>query len=152
MIRCLAAHGVTTVLGIPGTHNIEFYRGLGAHGIRHVAPRHEQGGVYAADAMARATGRTGVVLTTSGPGLTNALTGLANAHGDSLPVLVISPGMPRGAERRDTGDLHETRDQRARPGPRPRRGGRVLVSQVTQGEPQLAEVFLCILADDRERS
>lgn len=113
VVRCLAAHGVSTVFGIPGTHNIEVYRGLTTHGLRHVSTRHEQGAVYAADAYARTGTGPGIVVTTSGPGLTNALTGLANAHADSVPVLVISPGASRGTERRDTGDLHETRDQRA---------------------------------------
>lgn len=110
---CLRANGVDLVFGIPGTHNLEIYRGLARHGIRHVLTRHEQGATYAADGYARATGRAGVVIATSGPGATNCITGLANAYADSVPLLVISPGVPRGHERRDSGHLHEVKDQRA---------------------------------------
>lgn len=110
---CLAANGVDTVFGIPGTHNIEIYRGLRAHGIRHVLTRHEQGAAYAADGYSRATGRPGVVIATSGPGVTNCITGIANAYADSVPLLVISPGAARGCERRDLGFLHEAKDQRS---------------------------------------
>jgi len=110
---CLTANGVTTVFGIPGTHNIELYRGIDAQGIRHVLTRHEQGAVYAADGYARSTGRPGVVIATSGPGLTNCITGIANAYADRVPLLVISPGAARGCERRDLGFLHEAKDQRA---------------------------------------
>lgn len=109
--RALAACGVELVFGIPGTHNLEIYRGLSDVGIRAVNPRHEQGAAYGADAYARVTGRPGVVVTTSGPGLTNAITGLATAYADSVPVLVISPGPPRGLEGADVGWLHEMKDQ-----------------------------------------
>lgn len=110
---CLRANGVDTVFGIPGTHNIEIYRGLHREGIRHVLTRHEQGAVYAADGYARSTGRPGVVVATSGPGATNCITGIANAYADSVPVLLLSPGPARGEERRDLGFLHEAKDQRA---------------------------------------
>ncbi|GAA2227846.1 thiamine pyrophosphate-binding protein [Herbiconiux moechotypicola] len=117
IVRALAAHGVTHVFGIPGTHNLELYRGLrgGAEGsgIHHVTPRHEQGAGYAADAYARSTGRPGVVITTSGPGLLNALAALGTAYADSIPVLVLSPGPATGLERADIGWLHEVKDQRA---------------------------------------
>ncbi|GAB3599610.1 thiamine pyrophosphate-binding protein [Microbacterium tumbae] len=115
LIEALIANGVDTVFGIPGTHNIEIYRGIqrSQGRLRHVLPRHEQGAAYAADGYARATGRAGVVVTTSGPGLTNAITGIANAYADSVPMLVITPGIPRGHERRDIGWLHEVKDQRS---------------------------------------
>ncbi|MCS5729997.1 thiamine pyrophosphate-binding protein [Herbiconiux moechotypicola] len=114
MIQALERNGVELVLGIPGTHNIELYRGLErSTTIRHVLTKHEQGAAYAADGYARATGRPGVVVTTSGPGLTNALTGMANAYADSVPMLVISPAIPTGQERSDIGWLHEMKDQRA---------------------------------------
>jgi thiamine pyrophosphate-dependent acetolactate synthase large subunit-like protein len=70
VVQILAAHGVDTVFGIPGTHNLELYRHLPTTGIRAITPRHEQGAGYAAEAYARVTGRPGVVVTTSGPGLT----------------------------------------------------------------------------------
>ncbi|WP_308798077.1 thiamine pyrophosphate-binding protein [Agromyces silvae] len=112
-VACLVANGVDTVFGIPGTHNIELYRGVRRHGVRHVLTRHEQGATYGADGYARATGRPGVVIATSGPGATNCITGIANAYADSVPLLVISPGAPQGQERRDLGFLHEAKDQRA---------------------------------------
>ncbi len=113
VIDALAAQGVELVFGIPGTHNLELYRHLAGSGIRHVTPRHEQGGGYAADAYARVTGRPGVVITTSGPGLTNAVTAAATAYADSVPMLLVSPGVPRGMERADVGWLHEMKDQQA---------------------------------------
>jgi acetolactate synthase-1/2/3 large subunit len=113
VVQALTANGVELVFGIPGTHNLEIYRALPGSGIRHVTPRHEQGGGYAADAYARVSGRPGVVVTTTGPGLTNASTALATSYADSIPVLLISPGVPRGIERQDIGWLHELRDQHA---------------------------------------
>lgn len=113
MARALAAHGVDLVFGIPGTHSLEVYRHLASVGIRHVVTRHEQGAGYAADGYARVTGRPGVVLTTSGPGITNAVTAAATAHADSVPLLLVSPGVPRGLEGADVGWLHEVKDQSA---------------------------------------
>ncbi|GAA5128691.1 thiamine pyrophosphate-binding protein [Pseudonocardia adelaidensis] len=110
VVETLAAHGVDTVFGIPGTHNLELYRHLAPCGIRAVTPRHEQGAGYAAEGYARVGGRPGVVLTTSGPGLTNAMTAAAAAYAESQPVLVLSPGVPTGAEGADLGLLHETKD------------------------------------------
>jgi acetolactate synthase-1/2/3 large subunit len=113
VIDALAAHGVTDIFGIPGTHNLELYRHLPSAGLRHVVTRHEQGAGYAADGYARVSGRPGVLLTTSGPGITNAITALATAYADSVPVLAISPGPPRGAVGRDIGWLHEVKNQQA---------------------------------------
>jgi len=106
----MAAHGIGTVFGIPGTHNLELYRHLQLAGLRHVTPRHEQGAGYAADGFARVTGRPAAVLTTSGPGLTNAMTAAATSYADSIPALYISPGVPLGTEGHDLGLLHETKD------------------------------------------
>ena len=83
VVETLAAHGVDTVFGIPGTHNLELYRHLAGAGITPVTPRHEQGAGYAAEAYARVSGRPGVVVTTSGPGLTNAMTAAATAYAES---------------------------------------------------------------------
>jgi thiamine pyrophosphate-dependent acetolactate synthase large subunit-like protein len=113
VIRALQENGVELAFGIPGTHNLELYRHLHGSGIRHVTPRHEQGGGYAADAYARVSGRPGVLITTTGPGVLNAVAAVATAHADSIPMLVVAPGVPRGLERRDVGWLHEMRDQRA---------------------------------------
>lgn len=113
VIRALEREGVDVVFGIPGTHNLEIYRALTSSSIRHVTPRHEQGAGYAADGYARVSGKPGVVLTTSGPGLTNATTAAATAYADSIPLLLISPGIPRGLERANVGWLHEVKDQHA---------------------------------------
>ncbi len=113
VIDALVAHGVRDVFGIPGTHNLELYRYLPDSGIRHVVTRHEQGAGYAADGYARVSGRPGVIITTSGPGITNAITALATAYADSIPVLAISPGPPRGQVGADVGWLHEVKDQQA---------------------------------------
>ena len=113
VVETLAAHGVDAIFGIPGTHNLELYRHLPAAGIRAVTPRHEQGAGYAADGYARISGRPGVLVTTSGPGITNAITALATSYADSVPTLAISPGPPRGRAGGDLGWLHEVKDQQA---------------------------------------
>src|SRR5262249_5380905 len=113
LVACLAAHGVDTVFGIPGTHNLEIYRGLTSANIRHVTTRHEPGAGYAADGYARATGRPGVAVVTTGPALLNIATAVAQAYSDSVPMLVVSPGMPLAHPERGNGTLHELRDQSA---------------------------------------
>lgn len=113
LVAGLAAHGVDLVFGIPGTHNLDIYRHLRAYGIRQVTPRHEQGAGYAADGYARTSGRPGVALVTTGPGLLNIAAAVGQAYSDSVPLLVVSPGMPLRHPQRGTGLLHEMRDQRA---------------------------------------
>ncbi|GAA3562240.1 thiamine pyrophosphate-binding protein [Kribbella ginsengisoli] len=111
VIDGLVANGVRHVFGIPGTHNLELYRYLPASGIKHIVTRHEQGAGYAADGYARVTGGPGVLITTSGPGITNATTALATSYADSVPTLAISPGPPRGTVGKDIGWLHELKNQ-----------------------------------------
>jgi acetolactate synthase-1/2/3 large subunit len=111
VIDSLVAQGVRAVFGIPGTHNLELYRYLPDSGIRQVVTRHEQGAGYAADGYARTSGGPGVLITTSGPGITNAMTALATAYADSVPVLAVSPGPPRGQVGADAGWLHEVKNQ-----------------------------------------
>ncbi len=113
VVDALVAHGVRDVFGIPGTHNLELYRYLPDSGIRHVVTRHEQGAGYAADGYARVSGRPGVFITTSGPGITNAITALGTSYADSVPTLAISPGPPRGTVGADVGWLHEVKNQQA---------------------------------------
>jgi thiamine pyrophosphate-dependent acetolactate synthase large subunit-like protein len=108
--RALAAHGVEVVWGIPGTHNLELYAGLADAGIRHLSPRHEQGAAFAADGYSRVTGRVGVCVTTSGPGVLNAATGLAQAYSDSVPVLLVAAGMPLRHPGLGNGELHEAKN------------------------------------------
>lgn len=90
LVSLLQAYGVDTVFGIPGVHTVELYRGLPATGIRHITPRHEQGAGFMADGYARASGRPGVCLIITGPGMTNIATAMAQALADSIPMLVIS--------------------------------------------------------------
>ncbi|HET7666180.1 MAG TPA: thiamine pyrophosphate-binding protein [Mycobacterium sp.] len=113
VVETLAAHGVDTIFGIPGTHNLELYRHFPAMGIRTVTPRHEQGAGYAAEAYARVTGTPGVVVATSGPGLTNTMTAAATAYAESQPMLIVSSGMPTGTEGQDLGQLHEAKNTSA---------------------------------------
>ncbi|WP_345802249.1 thiamine pyrophosphate-dependent enzyme [Microbacterium sp. AZCO] len=113
VMETIRAYGVTTIFGIPGTHNLELYRPLADLGIRAVTNRHEQGSGYGADGWAQQTGLPGVVITTSGPGLQNAMSAIGTAFCESRPLLVVSPGVPRGEEFRDVGTLHETKDASA---------------------------------------
>jgi acetolactate synthase-1/2/3 large subunit len=95
VVRALADQGVTTVFGYPGGAVLPIYDELfQQEGIRHVLVRHEQAAVHAAEGYARSTGRVGVALVTSGPGATNAVTGLTDALLDSIPILVISGQVP----------------------------------------------------------
>jgi acetolactate synthase-1/2/3 large subunit len=110
-VRSLEAHGVELVFGIPGTHNLAIYEALADSGIRHVTPRHEQGAGYAADGYARASGRPGVAVVTTGPAVMNAATSMAQAWSDSVPVLLLAPGMPLAHPAASTGYLHEMLDQ-----------------------------------------
>ena len=76
-----------------------------------MTPRHEQGGGYAADAYARVTGRPAACFVTTGPGLLNIAAAAAQAHHDSVPMVIVAPGMPTDIDGRDTGYLHEVKDQ-----------------------------------------
>jgi acetolactate synthase I/II/III large subunit len=111
LVGLLEQAGVTHVFGIPGVHTIELYRGLAASPIRHVTPRHEQGAAFMADGFARASGRPGVCLLITGPGLTNALTAMAQARSDSIPMFVITGVNARSTLGKGRGHLHELPDQ-----------------------------------------
>ncbi len=92
LIRALADNGVDCMFGYPGGQIMPVYDSIydNPYGLRHYLARHEQGAIHAAEGYARATGRTGVVITTSGPGAMNLLTGLADALMDSTPIVAIS--------------------------------------------------------------
>ncbi len=95
MLECLKKEGVDTIFGYPGGTVINIYDELfGFKEIRHILPRHEQAGTHAADGYARATGRVGVCLATSGPGATNTVTGIATAYMDSIPMVIITGQVP----------------------------------------------------------
>ena len=111
LIEILEMRGVRLVFGIPGVHNLELYRGLSASRIRHVTGRHEQGLGFMADGYARITGQPGVCFTITGPGLTNILTAMGQAYGDSIPLIVISSENRRAEIGTGCGFLHELPDQ-----------------------------------------
>jgi acetolactate synthase-1/2/3 large subunit len=98
IVRCLQAEGVKYVWGYPGGAVLYIYDALYKQGtIEHVLVRHEQAAVHAADGYARATGDVGVALVTSGPGVTNAITGIATAYMDSIPMVIITGQVPTPA-------------------------------------------------------
>lgn len=98
LLKSLAAEGVEHVWGYPGGAVLYIYDAIyRQEAVQHVLVRHEQAAVHAADGYARATGNVGVALVTSGPGLTNAVTGLATAYMDSIPMVVISGQVPSAA-------------------------------------------------------
>ena len=97
IIASLEAEGVDTVFGYPGGQAIKIYDALyDSKKLHHVLARHEQGATHMADGYARATGKVGVVLVTSGPGATNTVTGIATAYMDSIPMVVITGQVTRG--------------------------------------------------------
>ncbi|HYL79168.1 MAG TPA: thiamine pyrophosphate-binding protein [Candidatus Acidoferrum sp.] len=108
LVRFLAAQGIRVVFGMPGGHTLPLYDALaGQRRLRHVLTRNEQGAALMADGYARASGEVGVCLVTSGPGVTNALTGIGVAHGDSIPVLLLSSQVPSAGVGREGGYFHE---------------------------------------------
>lgn len=111
LVEMLEHLGTEVVFGIPGVHTIEMYRGLADARLRHVTPRHEQGAGFMADGYARASGRPGVCFLITGPGLTNALTAMAQALQDSVPMLVITGVNPDPGPTDSRGRLHELPDQ-----------------------------------------
>jgi len=95
LVRCLKEEGVKHMFGYPGGAVLHIYDALYAQDdVQHVLVRHEQAAVHAAEGYARASGKTGVVLVTSGPGVTNAVTGIADAYMDSIPLVVFSGQVP----------------------------------------------------------
>ena len=102
LCRTLLEEGVNLLFGYPGGAIMPFYHALPEYPeLRHVLVRHEQAAAHAADGYARATGRPGVCVATSGPGATNLVTGLATAHMDSIPVVAITGQVPRAMLGRD---------------------------------------------------
>ena len=101
LIDSLKRHGVRHIFGYPGGAILpiydELYRAEAEGGIQHILVRHEQGASHAADGYARATGQVGVCFGTSGPGATNLVTGIATAHMDSIPMVIVTGQVPRAA-------------------------------------------------------
>ncbi len=95
LLECMQREGVDILFGYPGGAVIDIYDELSRHpALRHILVRHEQGAVHAADGYARASGKVGVCLVTSGPGATNAVTGIATAYADSIPLVVFTGQVP----------------------------------------------------------
>ena len=91
LVKCLEREGVDTIFAYPGGASMPIHQALTrSKGIRTILPRHEQGGVFAAEGYARATGKAGVCMATSGPGATNLITGIADAYLDSVPLVAIT--------------------------------------------------------------
>jgi len=98
LVRCLADEGVEHVFGYPGGAVLYIYDAIYKQDkFKHILVRHEQAAIHAADAYSRCSGKTGVAIVTSGPGVTNAVTGLATAYMDSIPMVVISGQVPSHA-------------------------------------------------------
>jgi acetolactate synthase-1/2/3 large subunit len=113
LVACLEQAGVEVVFGLPGVHNLAAWEALRESSIRLIGVRHEQAAVYAADGYARATGRLGVALVTTGPGAANTLGATGEAWASGSPVLVIATDVPTGLRRPGVhrGSLHECTDQ-----------------------------------------
>ena len=96
IIRTLQEEGVEVIFGYPGGAVIDIYDELVKADVRHIRVRHEQGAVHAADGYARASGKVGVCLVTSGPGATNTVSGIASAYMDSIPLVILTGQVPTG--------------------------------------------------------
>ncbi len=115
IVELLEREGVTVCFGLPGVHNLALWEALRHSDIRLVGVRHEQAAAYAADGYARATGRLGVALTTTGPGTANTLGAVGEAWASRSPILVIATDIPAALRRPGVyrGVLHEATDQAA---------------------------------------
>src|SRR6056300_1105443 len=98
IMRALKEEGVKMIFGYPGGAVLHIYDALYQQdAVEHILVRHEQAAVHAADGFARATGEVGVALVTSGPGVTNAVTGIATAYMDSIPMVIVTGQVPTAA-------------------------------------------------------
>src|SRR5436190_2974045 len=95
LVQALEREGVEAIFAYPGGASMEFHQSLTRSKIRTILPRHEQGGSFAAEGYARATGKVGVCMATSGPGATNLITGIADAYMDSIPLISITGQVPQ---------------------------------------------------------
>jgi thiamine pyrophosphate-dependent acetolactate synthase large subunit-like protein len=130
IVALLEDRGVEVCFGLPGVHNLALWEALRDSPIRLIGVRHEQAAAYAADGYARATGKLGVAITTTGPGAANTLGAVGEAWAARSPVLVIATDIPSTLRRPDTyrGILHETTDQAAMFAPVVKASHRALVA------------------------
>jgi thiamine pyrophosphate-dependent acetolactate synthase large subunit-like protein len=112
-VRLLTQYSVDTVFGIPGVHTIEFYRGVVESSVRSIVPRHEQGAGFIADGYGRISGKPGVCILVSGPGVLNAATPIAQAWHDSMPLFILAASTSTKLRGRNRGPLHDIPDQSA---------------------------------------
>ena len=119
-VAALLDGGVELAFGLPGVHNLALWQALADSPIRLVGVRHEQAAAYAADGYARATGRLGVALTTTGPGAANTLAAVGEAWASRSPILVLATDVPTGARRPGVwrSSLHEATEPPADPATR----------------------------------
>jgi thiamine pyrophosphate-dependent acetolactate synthase large subunit-like protein len=115
LVAALEAHDVEVVFGLPGVHNLPAWEAVRASAIRLIGVRHEQAAAYAADGYARATGKLGVALVTTGPGAANCVAATGEAYASGSPVVVVATDIPSALRREGVvrGVLHETADQAA---------------------------------------
>ena len=106
IIKALECENVTRIFGYPGAAICPFYDALLDSDIKHILTRHEQGAAHAASGYARATGKIGVCVATSGPGATNLITGIATAYMDSIPIVAITGQVPTNLIGRDVFKRH----------------------------------------------
>ncbi len=148
LVRLLEQYGVDIVFGIPGEHTLELYRGLSGSKIRHIRARHEQGAGFMADGYARASGKPGVCMLITGPGVTNASTALGQAYADSVPLLMISSDNPTYTLGKGWGCLHEISDQRQVTAPL---AARSAVALSPEDLPELIGQAFAVFASARPR-
>ncbi|HEV2109304.1 MAG TPA: thiamine pyrophosphate-binding protein [Thermomicrobiales bacterium] len=110
-IATLEAHGAETVFGVPGVHTLALYDALSRSSLTHILARHEQGAGFMADGYARATGRPGIGIIITGPGITNVATPVGEAYADSSPVFILSSNVERPYLDSMRGSLHDLKDQ-----------------------------------------
>jgi acetolactate synthase-1/2/3 large subunit len=159
VVQALEDAGVEVAFGLPGVHNLALWRAIGASPIRLVGVRHEQTAAYAADGYARAGGRLGVALTTTGPGAANTLAAVGEAWASRSPLLVIATDVPTSVRRHGVwrGALHEATDQAAmfapvvkhaeRVGAAASLGGAVTEAARTAVEPPCRPVYVEVPTD-----
>ncbi|MCP4186755.1 MAG: 5-guanidino-2-oxopentanoate decarboxylase [Gammaproteobacteria bacterium] len=148
LMQLLEAYGVSMVFGIPGDHTLELYRGIEQSNIRAVTPRNEQGASFMADGYARVTGNPGVCTLITGPGVTNASTGIGQAYADSIPMLVISSANDSPSLGKGWGRLHETTDLCAIT--RPITASSTMVHDPSEIPELIAQAF-CVFRSGRPR-
>ena len=147
-IKLLEKYDVDTIFGIPGVHTLDFYRGLDDSPIQHVQTRHEQGAAFMADGYARASGRPGVCLLISGPGVINGLTAIGQSYADSVPVLMLSSTTASYTQGKGWGCLHEVPDLQAVTTPLTALSA---TARTPQDVPELIGQAFSIFASERPR-